>query len=36
LEIMVDGRALPPLGPIGQVKTVVLDPEKLRNLAPPG
>jgi|HubBroStandDraft_1064217.scaffolds.fasta_scaffold00038_49 cytoskeleton protein RodZ len=36
LEFIVDGKALAPLGPIGQIRTLPLDPDKLQSLAPPG
>jgi cytoskeleton protein RodZ len=35
LEVTVDGRALPPLGPLGQIRTVPLDPDKLAHVSSP-
>jgi cytoskeleton protein RodZ len=34
LDVTVDGKPLPPLGPIGQIKTVPLDADKLAGRAP--
>jgi cytoskeleton protein RodZ len=36
LTITLDGKALAPLGPVGLVRTVPLDPDKLAGLPPPG
>ena len=36
LTITLDGKTLAPLGPVGLVRTVPLDPGKLESLAPPG
>lgn len=36
IEVVIDGRALPAFGPIGQVKTVQLDADKLAAKTPPG
>ena len=36
LEVTVDGKTLPSLGPIGQIRTLPLDPEKLLATQVPG
>jgi cytoskeleton protein RodZ len=36
LEVTVDGKTLPPLGPVGQIRTLSLDPDKLLATQAPG
>jgi cytoskeleton protein RodZ len=36
IEVVIDGRTLPAFGPVGQVKTVQLDADKLAAVTPPG